>query len=1309
MASGRIPGTGRQPQYIKHETPLGSYWTKAGDDTVGYLVNPLQSSGAIAYPIEYINWILHASTPTAQDVRPAVTGQQGREIGGQALNGKIGIAYGRVRVGPSVFFGPRNLTQNAIVVGYGLSHGPCSALNDIVFQNGMPLADMLSRGAFSYSFFPGELAPAAPYAGFVNSQIGSTTANFERFPGLCYVGAQLNWQGPPNDFLFSGMMPYPLPLFDLNGRLVRNYATGLDVFTDNPAYCLADYITSIQYGRTAKINVQSVIDAAAYCDETFTNTAYAVGDPLRTPKKHTLNYFLLREASHKSHMDAIRAHFRCSVIERGGEFVFTIDKDKSPSMTFSEAEAVPVSIERMGSSGVPNHVVVSGPDKANNYKTTEQHARTAALEAGLVTEKPAAYELEGTSDNVHRASEAFYLLNTRLNNLRVVLRAVHPKAMALEPLDVIAYTTASFGMSGFLLRVLRVTRNPDGTAWMIECAGHDPAIYAFQSRTIETFPLPTLPAPSSPEPPEVVKFSGSEPYWDAPPIRARIVRPSGSWTSSGNLTIWDATKIQDGDKAAPAAQFNTTADAWIAVDLGTAQVVREIVFRMSVSVQPFGSLVNAMFVVEYSDTSATGPWTGVVGVVPWGSTGTSHGTMADERTVINHYDGVTDGGAHRYWRFRKPAPNPYTETLNDIEIITFTGATYQFVAGYRIRGWKSTPFVDTGGNISIPEYSGGVQYVDVLFQPTATNSVKDVVAPMFTNYLNRYTDPVTGSTAINGGSETQWEVATISTSGAVSEYRAFYQTGAGFASSTAGPPEGALQHFVPMAARDFVPVNGVNNDVDAYYTTDVLRLAAGSVSADFSIGGILRGTAGRLLIVFNDTAYRATLKHEGTGSTAAARLSFSLQAGAFDQFLAAGETCWLWYDATASRWKPVREIDTIRGETIAAVTSSAHGTLSLYTPYDGTGVNALDFLYDNALPAARIAARLTGAGADFYFGISQSYVAGITDIVAVLDHTGTLFVKGASGATRLDAGATGAPYLQWDQGGTAKAYHQWINGVGLQHWSSSSHEFLAAGDVYSNVGLGGFPTAGSGHLQIFTGSGVAAFIGLSINAAFKGYLGSCAAANDLAVGAAIGDMVIRTNGGGAIVFSTDSGSTLALALSAKNLSFGPAGPFGSGSRVIGVQNCVTAPSINPSGGGVLYANGGALIWLGSSGTFTTMGAADPHCPNCGGDVNVQESVNSEHGYQAICLFCLGEFLEQQFGDLPFIVQTDSPRRGPKNPNAAKDKKTKKVDALKRIEEARLGAAEDTGGSTPGEVPAIDPAGGNRNKNTLRISGSSNRG
>jgi hypothetical protein len=58
-----------------------------------------------------------------------------------------------------------------------------------------------------------------------------------------------------------------------------------------------------------------------------------------------------------------------------------------------------------------------------------------------------------------------------------------------------------------------------------------------------------------------------------------------------------------------------------------------------------------------------------------------------------------------------------------------------------------------------------------------------------------------------------------------------------------------------------------------------------------------------------------------------------------------------------------------------------------------------------------------------------------------------------------------------------------------------------------------------------------------------------------------------------------------------NVGIGTTDQFGGGVKVIGIANATTIPSSNPSGGGVLYVENGALKYRGSSGTVTTIANA----------------------------------------------------------------------------------------------------------------------
>ncbi len=98
-------------------------------------------------------------------------------------------------------------------------------------------------------------------------------------------------------------------------------------------------------------------------------------------------------------------------------------------------------------------------------------------------------------------------------------------------------------------------------------------------------------------------------------------------------------------------------------------------------------------------------------------------------------------------------------------------------------------------------------------------------------------------------------------------------------------------------------------------------------------------------------------------------------------------------------------------------------------------------------------------------------------------------------------------------------------------------------------------------------------------------------------GRSVAGMIFSCPAGGSNVdFNTSAGSG-ALAVKRMqidkdgNLKLGLAPLTGGGVGVVAIESAGTVPATNPTGGGVLYVEAGALKYRGSGGTLTTLGAA----------------------------------------------------------------------------------------------------------------------
>lgn len=265
--------------------------------------------------------------------------------------------------------------------------------------------------------------------------------------------------------------------------------------------------------------------------------------------------------------------------------------------------------------------------------------------------------------------------------------------------------------------------------------------------------------------------------------------------------------------------------------------------------------------------------------------------------------------------------------------------------------------------------------------------------------------------------------------------------------------------------------------------------------------------------------------------------------------------------------------------------------------------------------------------------VSYGYLKGVTsnnagdndqvNLVCLRDGTSL-----GLGADLVQVGAGG--YNQLHLIGTGRNWYVWSDTIRFYNGNGGTQRLHLDGASADFLALGNGTQATSGYIRIGkvsanrnvirgvnSGDVEAPILEVKVTTDYV-YLGDRANWNVAVAGATLD---IWANNTGYLEYG--AGGNAILAWNANGIQIGgPTLDLGGGVGVIGIDNAGTNPSTNPTGGGILYADSGALKWRGSSGTVTTVANADPHCPRCGTDVGVSQSVNDLFGEELVhCHAC----------------------------------------------------------------------------------------
>jgi hypothetical protein len=501
MGSGRPPGTGRsyadQFGSIQRSPGRTAYWVRKDEPGWGYLDDPTKEGlqpGTVRYPIDLIDYY---TLPPDTGVGVKVQ-QQVRELTASALQGRICVPYGRVRIGGNLM--AWRSEGWFLWESFDLCHGP---IHQFVGVRLLDVAASLSGGApyGSGALFQTELGLANP-TGPVPSYFTESTGGLgvQRFPYLATAHCRFYL----NTAAQNSIPEAPSPLFTIDGRTLRDPRLGLDgdgipdqpeVFSKTTALALADYYTNPFYGpghKDDRIYWDSVAEVAVYHD------VLVAGLP-----RHTINWGIMGDSTHRQIIDTIRMLGRIKVFRRDGKLVFAAKKitPRAGAFVFGPTNSRPIEAEKVSLAMAPNVIKGVFTNPLKDYADDSVTVSTPDAESRAEPSYPLELNFQGLDNASEVRRESVFQLGERRNALRGSFDGTTAEAFQFEPMDRVGYysPTALLGdvLSPQDVWIEKTQKRADGTV-RFYFSQYDESYLSDATQATDSAPINTTPSPKDP-------------------------------------------------------------------------------------------------------------------------------------------------------------------------------------------------------------------------------------------------------------------------------------------------------------------------------------------------------------------------------------------------------------------------------------------------------------------------------------------------------------------------------------------------------------------------------------------------------------------------------------------------------------------------------------------------------------------------------------------------------------------------------------------------------------------------------------------
>ena len=467
-------------------------------------------------------WIMRPKIPEMPDfgTNDFDNYEKGILLNKQSNDANIPVIYGTRMIGGTRVFMETSGTDNThLYMAIILSEGEINDITSIIIDDKTvtwsgDLSDNVQRtvGSGDSNFYKdsASLITVEPHYGTDGQSASSLLSTLSswgsthKLSGLSYLALKFTW----NQDAFTGI---PKVQSIVQGKKVVAYNSSSVAQTaahsDNPAWCLLDYLTNERYGKglaIGNIDIPSFYTASGICDTDVTaygSTTIDVMDcnaVIDTSRKVLDNVRELTKGA------------RSFLPFSAGKYKMIVETTGSASITLTEDDIIGgYSLASESKSNKFNRVIVSYVNPDRNYQVDEvqwpeidDSAYTSADQHATMKTADGGFLLEGRFDfttitNTYQALELAEVICRRSRDSKGLSLTVGFDAYDLVIGDIVNVTLSSLGYSAKPHRVIGITFSEDFTI-DLNLVIHQDAHYKWATKTQATAtPSTTLPNPYS--------------------------------------------------------------------------------------------------------------------------------------------------------------------------------------------------------------------------------------------------------------------------------------------------------------------------------------------------------------------------------------------------------------------------------------------------------------------------------------------------------------------------------------------------------------------------------------------------------------------------------------------------------------------------------------------------------------------------------------------------------------------------------------------------------------------------------------------